>query len=183
MSETEDQNKIKLNEARRNAVKKRLDGADGGRSKKSLYGGNKEAQGAKNRMRPAKGMINPLAIAKKAKNIVTAPTEIQVTDLAIYGVALALALFKDILDLVFIGSWPVIGTVITFCVSIAIGCVLLFDGISISQRKMARRMTRRFLVLIAGTMVEGILFGLNFFPFETITVGIIYWMSLVDRKK
>lgn len=183
MPEEEMQNKIRLNQTRRNAVRDVMNRADGGRSKKSLYGGEKEAQMAKNRMQPFKGMRNPVAIVKKATDIVTAPMEIQAMDVPIYGIAFALALLKDLLDLVFIGSLPAVGTVITFCVSIAIGFVLLFDGISTSQRKVARRMARRFLVLVAGTLAEGILFGLNFFPIETLTVAIIFWMSLVDRKK
>jgi hypothetical protein len=175
-------NKIRLNQARRNAVKKRASNADENSSKKGLYGGKNESEEAKGRMNPFKGVTNPVAAAKKAKNIVTAPMEMQATDVAIYGIAFSLAALKDLLDLAFIGSFPAIGTVITFCVSIAIGFVLLFDGISSSQRKIARRMTRRYLVLIAGTISEAFLFGLNFFPFEIATVAIIYWMSLADRK-
>jgi hypothetical protein len=175
-------NKIRLNEARRSAVKNRIKKADGSRSKESLYGGREEKKTAKNKKNPFKGMKNPIKITKKAKNIATAPTAIMATDIAIYGVAFALAGFKDLLDLAFIGSLPAVGTVVTFCVSIAIGFVLLFDGISSSQRRVARRMTRKFLVLIGGTIIEVILFGLNFLPFEMITVGVIYWMSLADRK-
>lgn len=195
-------NKIRLNEARREAVRNKLDVSDNMPERKgergseerekinsarrsrirSLYGGKKEADEARRRMAPFEGMRNPVAIAKKAKNIITAPTKFQATDIAIYGVAFSLALLKDLLDLVGVGSLPAIGTIITWCVSIGIGLILLFDGVSSSQRKVARRMTRRFLVLIAGTIVESLLFGLNFLPFETITVAIIYWMSLVDRK-
>lgn len=193
MQEEEMNNKIRLNEARRNAVEKRMDKSDEikpnihndekSSRRDKLYGkdfGKKESGRDKGKF--AK-IAAPLAIAKKAKDLVTAPTEIQPMDVLIYGLAIALALFKDLLDLAFIGSLPVIGTVITFCISIAIGFLLLFDGITLSQRQMARRMTRRFLVLIAGTMAEGLLFGLNFFPIETFVVIIIYWMSLADRKR
>ena len=179
----EAENKIRLNEARRKAVRERIQKADGQRDKKSLYGGKKEG-GAVNSIKDSfKNLKNPLVVAKKAKKIATAPTKIQSSDIPIYGTAMVLAGLKDLLDLAFIGSLPVVGTVITFCVSIAIAFILLFDGVSGFQKKIARRLTRRFVVLIAGTLVEGLFFGLNFFPFEMFTVGIIYWMSLVDRKK
>ncbi|EKE20846.1 MAG: hypothetical protein ACD_7C00461G0006 [uncultured bacterium] len=193
MPEEETQNKIRLDEARRKAVEKRLDRADGIRANMSddkklsrrndLYGKDvrtKESGRYNGKLGKAS---QALAIAKGAKDIITAPTEIQAMDVPIYGLAFALALLKDLLDLTVVLALPAIGTVITICVSIAIGLILLFDGISVSQRRMARRMTRRFLVLIAGTLAEGILFGLNFFPIETLVVAIIYWMSLTDRKR
>lgn len=192
MSEEEMQNKIRLSQARRDAVNSRMNKADGIKSntprdekvkiRDANYGKELASKGAKKYSSNFAKIVAPLVIAKKAKDIVTAPTEIQAMDVPIYGIAFSLALLKDILDLAFIGSLPAIGTVVTFCVSIAIGFVLIFDGISVSQRRVARRMTRRFLILIAGTLAEGILFGLNFFPIETITVAIIYWMALVDRK-
>lgn len=176
-------NKIRLNEARREAVRNVSNRADANRSKKSLYGGKKEKDEARKRMNPFEGVKNPVAIAKKAKDMATAPTEIQATDFAIYGMAFSLAGLKDLLDLAGIGSLPGIGTAVTFCFSIAIGLILMLDGVSMSQAKVARRMTRRYLTLIAGTMVEGILFGLNLFPFQLATVALIYWMSLTDRKR
>ncbi|HBI17297.1 MAG: hypothetical protein UR60_C0012G0007 [Candidatus Moranbacteria bacterium GW2011_GWF2_34_56] len=193
MPETEMNNKIRLNQARRDAFEKRLDRADGIKPNMSsdeklsrrnnLYGKDiVEKESKRNSGKFAK-TTSAMGVAKKAKDLITAPTEIQAMDIAIYGVAFSLALFKDLLDLAFIGSLPAIGTIITICISMAIGFVLLFDGISNSQRKVARRLTKKFLVLIAGTMAEGILFGLNFFPIETLTVFIIFWMSLADRKR
>lgn len=193
MPETEMNNKIRLNQARRDAVEKRLNRADGINSnmnseqkvkiRKRKYGNEKEGQQARNYAGKLGKMATPVGAIVAAKNLVTAPTNIQAMDVPIYGIAFSLALFKDLLDLAFIGSLPAIGTIITFCISIAIGFVLLFDGISSSQRKVARRMTKKFLVLIAGTLAEGILFGLNFFPIETFTVFIIFWMSLMERRK
>lgn len=192
MPEEEIKNKIRLDQVRRAAVRNRIDRADGIRPdmsaeekakiRKDKYGGASENKASKAYSGKFAKIVAPLVVAKKAKDIATAPMEIKLTDIPIYGLAVVLALFKDILDFAFIGSLPAIGTVVTFCVSMAIGFILLFDGISSSQRKVARRMTRRFLILIAGTMVEGIFFGLNFFPFEVMTVLIIYWMSLADRK-
>lgn len=193
MSEEEVQNKMRLAQARREAVQNRLDKADGIKSgmsgedkykkREKLYGKEKEGRSSKEYAGKLGKIIAPLAAAKAAKDIVTAPSSFQVMDIPIYGVALILALLKDLLDLVLVGSLPAIGTVITFCISMAIGFVLLFDGVSSSQRKVARKLAKKFLILIAGTMVEGIFFGLNFLPFEALTVGIIYWISLVERKK
>jgi hypothetical protein len=192
MSE-EIENKIRLEQARRDAIRSRIDKSDGIsggmndneklQRREKLYGSGDEKKEEKKESSKFAKVAGTLALAKKAKDIMSAPTEIKAMDVSIYGIAFTLALLKDLLDLAFIGSLPAIGTVITFCISMAIGAILLFDGVSGAQRKIARNLTKRFLVLIAGTMVEGILFGLNFFPFEFFTVGIIYWMALVDRKK
>ncbi|MDX9913580.1 MAG: hypothetical protein RBS77_03310 [Candidatus Moranbacteria bacterium] len=192
MPEEEIKNKIRLDQVRRAAIRARMDQADGikpnmsakekAEIRKDKYGGASENKASKAHSGKFAKIAAPLAVAKKAKDMVMAPTEIRATDVLIYGLAVSLALFKDILDLAFIGSLPAIGTVITFCISIAIGFILLLGGVSVSRRKVARRMTRRFLILIAGTLVEGIFFGLNFFPVETMTVLIIYWMELADRK-
>lgn len=179
---TELDNKFRLDEARRKASREKAQKMDKYNDKESLYGEKEKNVTAKNKVGKFKNSITPMAVIKDAKNFATAPTEIQPSDIPIYGVAFMLAGLKDLLDLSFIGSFPVVGTVVTFCVSIAIGFILMFDGVSNSQRKMVRRLTRKYLVLMAGTIVEGILFGLNFLPFEMLTVGIIYWMSLADRK-
>jgi hypothetical protein len=91
------------------------------------------------------------------------------------------AVFKDILDFAFIGSLPAIGTVITLCISIFIWFMMLLAGAS-GKGKVVKGMIKRSMVLIGGTMAE-FLFGLNFLPIETITVGIIYFMILSERKK
>lgn len=183
MSDVELDNKIRLNQARRDAVREKLSMSDSHGSKKNLYGGKKEKEGAKKYANKLKKIASPIAAAKAAKDIVTAPMEFRVMDVPIYGMAAALALFKDLLDLAMVGSLPGIGTVITWCISISIGLVLMFDGITSTKRRIARNLTKKLLILIAGTIVEGFLFGLNFLPFELLTVGIIYWMTLVDRKK
>jgi len=192
MAEEEMNNKIRLNQVRREAVDNRINRADGIRNtigeeekdkkRRGLYGAENEKMDSKKYSSKFAKIAAPLAVVRKAKDLITAPTEFQIMDVFVYGLAMALAFLKDLLDLAFIGSLPAVGTVITFCVSIAIGFVLLFDGISMSQRRVARRLTKKFLILIAGTIVEGVLFGLNFFPFEMITVAIIYWMALMDRK-
>ncbi len=163
-------NKIRLNQARIAS------------SKKENSSKNKEGSSKKETDNKIQKFTSPVAAAKKAKDVITAPTAIKGTDIAIYGIAFSLAALKDLLDLVGIGSLPAIGTVITFCISIAIGFVLLFDNVSVSGRRVVRNSVKKWLVLIAGTIVEGLLFGLNFLPIEFFTVVVIYWMSLVDRK-
>lgn len=168
MSEAD--NKIRLNEARRNAVREKL------------YGTEKERKKANKYADKIKKKNSPIGSFKKTRDVTTAPIKIQIMDVPIYGTALALALFKDILDLA-IGVIPGVVTIITWCISMAIALTLMFDGVSRGRRMVARNLTKKFLVLTAGTIVEGFLIGLNFFPFEMMTVGIIYWMTLVDRKK
>lgn len=176
MSDVELDNKIRLNQIRRDAVKERFYD-----SRKNLYGVKKEKETAKKYSNKLKKITNPVVAAKEAKDLLTTPTKISVMDVPIYGMALALAGFKDLLDLA-IGVTP-IATVVGWCISMAIGLVLLFDGVSSSRRMVARNLTKKFLVLIAGTIVESFLFGLNLFPFEMATVALIYWMTLRERKK
>ncbi len=180
---TELDNKIRLDEARRRAVREKIRKADKNRNKERLYGEEREEKKAREIKNGFRNLKNSYSVLKKTKGVATAPTKFRGSDVPIYGTAMILAGLKDLLDLPLIGSLPAIGTVITFCVSIAIAFILMFDGNYGLQRKVARRLTKRFLVLIAGTMIEGFLFGLNFFPFEMFTVFIIYWMALADRKK
>lgn len=86
-----------------------------------------------------------------------------------YMPALAAALLKDVLDLMFIGSFPGLGTIITFCFSILIFFLLMLAGSGQNYT-----LTKKGMLLLAGTAVEGIAFGLNFLPIETITVFLIY---------
>lgn len=88
----------------------------------------------------------------------------------LYLPALAVAMFKDLLDFVFIGSLPVIGTVITASLSFLIFALLFLTGSK-------NQTSRRVIVLGLTTLVEGILFGLNFFPLETAAVLVIYYLD------
>lgn len=98
-----------------------------------------------------------------------------------YIVAAGGAILKDLLDLGFIGSLPGVGTVITICISILIGFMLILAG-GYRKKDAATQMIKKFLVLIVGTLTE-FLFGLNFVPMETITVGVIYWMAKKEFKQ
>ena len=95
--------------------------------------------------------------------------------------AIFAALLKDISDYVGIGSLPAIGTVITICCSIFIGFMMLLGG-STGKRRTAQKVMRKFLVLSGGTLIE-LLFGINFLPIETLTILVIYFMFLAERKQ
>ena len=100
-----------------------------------------------------------------------------------YSPVFMAALFKDLLDLIGIGSLPVIGTIITFLMSLLIFFLLLLTR---TNKKLvdSRFLLRMVVVLICGTLIEAFVFGLNFLPIETITIGIIYLMdkSLSDEQ-
>ena len=101
-----------------------------------------------------------------------------------YIPALLVAILKDVLDFVGIGSLPAIGTVVSIICSIFIFFMMLLAG-SGGKRKMAKAILKgpmgRFLLLGAGTMAE-LLFGLNFLPIETAVVIGAYWMLLNERR-
>lgn len=98
-----------------------------------------------------------------------------------FGIALIIALLKDILDFVGIGSLPVIGTVVTFCVSVSIGLIMFIAGSS-GKKGIAKGSLKRFGVLGGGTFVE-MFFGINSLPIETIVVIMVFYMTLRDRAQ
>ncbi len=91
-----------------------------------------------------------------------------------------IALLKDLLDFVGIGSLPGLGTVVTICFSFLIWMLMtLFDRSGgKSNKKMARG-----LVLIFFSLVEAIFFGLNFLPIQSGTVVVLYIMARSAAKK
>lgn len=94
----------------------------------------------------------------------------------LYGIALALAILKDILDFTGLGSLPLIGTVITLMVSLFIFMVMFLTG-SGAKRKMAR-----YSILMGGTLVEFI-FGIDFLPIETLIVILVFRITLQERQR
>lgn len=93
-----------------------------------------------------------------------------------YSPVFMLALLKDLLDLTGIGSLPVIGTIVTFCISLLI--FLLFFLIKANTKLLDTRFFMRMgVTLLLGSAVEGFAFGLNFLPIETITMFIIFFMD------
>lgn len=93
-----------------------------------------------------------------------------------YAPAGAVAIFKDVLDFIAIGSIPVVGTVVTFICSVLIFFLLILAKKNNSIQDM-RFIIRRLLIVVAGFLIEGIAFGINFLPIETLVVVIIYWMD------
>jgi Zn-dependent membrane protease YugP len=89
------------------------------------------------------------------------------------------ALLKDLLDFTLIGSLPGIGTIITICFSLLILFFLVLAGAS----RKSYNLTKKGLLLLLGTGAEGLLFGLNFLPIETLTVYAIYRMDKKQRQQ
>lgn len=86
------------------------------------------------------------------------------------------ALLKDLLDFVGVGSLPAIGTVVTICFTFLIWMLLsLFDRSS--QYTRSNMHLTRGLVVIGFGLVEAIGFGLNFLPIETAMVIVLYQMA------
>ena len=106
----------------------------------------------------------------------TIPNEKPVSFLK-YLPALMVAILKDLLDLVLIGSLPGIGTIVTFTFSLLIFFLLMLSGSSKSYST-----SKKGMILLGGTLTEGILFGLNFLPIETLTVLAIYFGDKRSRK-
>ena len=99
-----------------------------------------------------------------------------------FVVAFGAAILKDVLDLAVVGSLPGIGTVLSIMAGITIFFMMLLSGNN-GKRKAVGGMMKQGLVLVMGTLFEAVGFGLNFFPMQTATVFVIYFMVLSDRKK
>lgn len=92
-----------------------------------------------------------------------------------YAPVFVLAGFKDSIDLVFLGSLPGPGTVITLCINILI--FLLLMNIKGNKQLMdSKWLIRRGLILLGMTLAEFLPF-LNFFPLELTTIFVIYMMD------
>lgn len=98
----------------------------------------------------------------------------------LFGIALALALLKDILDITLIGSIPVLGTAITLMISLTIALIMIITGSA--QKVKISKFAKRYVVLIGGTLIE-MVFGIDFMPVETAVIIIIFYMTLKQRKE
>lgn len=97
-----------------------------------------------------------------------------------YFLAWILALVKDLLDFVGVGSLPAIGTAITICVSIA--AYLLSLLVDTGRAKVVSKGFTRAVILLSGTTVE-LFFVVNFIPWETLAVSMMYLLTLQERKE
>jgi len=138
--------------------------------------------------------------AREAKELAVAATPVGFISLIaganpisdwMYGLAMMAALLKDFLNpLEVTGILYILIIVLTFCTSIFIFFMLLLGSFSESgggrsarrRGKKSAAMMKRGLVLMGGTIVD-LLPGINFIPWEFITVLIIYAMVLMARKQ
>ncbi|MBP7811394.1 MAG: hypothetical protein KA054_00960 [Candidatus Moranbacteria bacterium] len=94
-----------------------------------------------------------------------------------YSGPLMVAGLKDALDLVMIGSFPGIGTVVTFCFySLIFFMFLIQDGLTVRMKPTFLFQAGGALIFATGT--EGLIFGLNFLP---VGLGII--LGIYFREK
>jgi hypothetical protein len=93
-----------------------------------------------------------------------------------------IALFKDLLDLVGVGSLPAIGTVITICITFLIWILFLVFDKSGGGSKTNRAIVRGLILIFVG-LVEGLFFGLNLLPIETATIVVLYFLARHAYKK
>ncbi len=103
------------------------------------------------------------------------------THLFVYGAALTAAVIKDFLDWIGIGSLPAIGTVITVCVGIFIFFMMLLAG-STQKFRLAKLIVRRYL-LLGGSVLLEMFFGLNLVPIMTFTVLAVWFMAAAETKQ
>lgn len=94
--------------------------------------------------------------------------------LLLFGGLTIIALLKDILDFIGLGSLPVIGTAVTLCFSFVIFMLLLtFDR---SGGRGNKRIAQG-IVMTFFTLIEGLGFVLNFLPLQTLTIVFLYRIS------
>lgn len=97
----------------------------------------------------------------------------------LFGGLALIGLLKDTLDLIGIGSLPVLGTAITLCFSFfSFMLLLLFDR---SGGRGNKRLAQGMVVTF-GTLVEGIGFVINFLPLQTLTAVFLYIISYKSWK-
>lgn len=97
----------------------------------------------------------------------------------LFGGLALIGLLKDTLDLLGIGSLPVLGTAITMCFSFfSFMLLLLFDR---SGGRGNKRLAQGMVVTF-GTLVEGIGFVINFLPLQTLTAVFLYIISYKSWK-
>ncbi|HAS00043.1 MAG: hypothetical protein US57_C0004G0037 [Candidatus Moranbacteria bacterium GW2011_GWC2_37_73] len=93
--------------------------------------------------------------------------------------AFGAALLKDLLDSV-AGPTVILAILFSILCSIFIFMMLLLVSAN-SKRGMASSFIKKGLILIGGGIVDSIP-GINFLPVESLTVAVIYFLTLVERK-
>lgn len=119
---------------------------------------------------------------RKARIVQEKPVRLVEEKDFLYGVALAVALFSDLLDLAIITVIPGLSFIFTF-ISTSLLLIILTIAGGASKRKQGRRIAARIGILAVTGLIEGIAFGLNFLPFETFAVIAIYTIEIKERRK
>lgn len=112
-----------------------------------------------------------------------------------YGPIFMVAALKDLLDLTVVFSLPGISFIVSFIFGVVIYILLvsartnynLVTSRALLRRIMKMRIFRQFfsfLMILLAFLVEGLAWGINLFPIETLTVLIIFLMdrSLSDKQ-
>jgi hypothetical protein len=95
----------------------------------------------------------------------------------LYGIALTLAIFKDLLDAVSLG---ILGLITTFFISFIIWMIMFLTGSGL-KRKVAKYVIRRYGALIIASLFE-MLLGVNILPGTTLMVVIVFYLTLQERR-
>lgn len=128
---------------------------------------------------PDQKKVQRLRMWRQEKNSTPFVSEKKGINYIAYTPAFAIAILKDLLDLVGIGSLPVIGWVVT-----TMAAILIFIALSFTDTTMSRNASKRMLVRIGGlagtVVVEGFATGINLLPLETAAVALILFFDMKD---
>ncbi|MDO8240581.1 MAG: hypothetical protein Q7T51_01155 [Candidatus Moranbacteria bacterium] len=138
----------------------------------------------------AGSLKNSLQNAKKnidaAKNIGSLMTHLELITDWVFGLALAAAALKDILDLVdtaliALGGLGVVLIFVSTGMASIVIAVAMFITSASGNSKVGRKIAKKISVLAGTTIIEFIP-GIDVLPLETLAVIIIIWLTLVERK-
>ena len=115
-------------------------------------------------------------IPQAARSAAAAPP--RTVSLLAYAGPLIIAGFKDLLDLVLVGSLPGVGTVLTLCLYLLIFMLFIFSEHATARPK-AIFLMQAGGALFFGTAVEGLMVGLNFLP---IGLGLVFGIYLREKR-
>ncbi|EKD58867.1 MAG: hypothetical protein ACD_56C00037G0012 [uncultured bacterium] len=135
--------------------------------------GNSEAKKTENLATDAAKMATPMGAMSLLKQINP------IGDMP-FVAAIGASMLKDLSDLVFIGSLPGVGTVITIMCSIFIFMMMLLVGGG-GKKKVANGLVKKGGIILAGTLA-GFMPGINFIPEATATALVVYFTTLSERK-
>ncbi|MDQ1283819.1 MAG: hypothetical protein QG620_167 [Patescibacteria group bacterium] len=165
-----------LEEARRRDKEKKA------RETLKKYNAGKNKGQAKNVTQDVKNNAEAIKKAMTPLGFLSLLFQISIFSDWMYGLAIFAAVLKDIIDFTGLGSLPGIGTVITFCISIFIGFMMLLGSFTNGAGRRHQKIIKSWLILLGGTTIE-MLFGLNFLPVETLTVLSVYVLYLAGKKQ